>query len=423
MPLKIPPTVQNFKQFFSSLRHEMGQFVVKRIEQQLEVEASAWLQRGYHERRTGSRRQTQACCQRCGSRTAARFSRNGHRPRQMVTSFGVLSYWLPRAVCECGGSVRLPFSIVQPHQRLWDDVVTQIGRWADLGLSLRQMQTEIGDQLGAQVGLRKLNEVVQSVPQPTALTLTSVPPVILLDAIWVDLLTPTAILETDAVGRQRPLKAEGDVCILVALGIYPQSGRWGVLAWHLAESESQTAWEALLLPLEQRGLYRQRGVELFIHDGSQGLIAALNFIHPHVPHQRCWFHKLRNLWHDIQPDADCSSGERQAFKQTLIQQVTPLLHADDAAHAQTIRDALTCQWHVDQPRFVATLRRDWEQTVAFFRVLERFPTWPRRFLRTTSLLERVNQMLRRLFRSAGAFHSSSGLLAAVRRVLLPLRLI
>ncbi len=50
---------------------------------------------------------------------------------------------------------------------------------------------------------------------------------ILLDAIWVDLLTPTSILETDALGRQRPMKAEGDVCILVALGVYPQSGRFG----------------------------------------------------------------------------------------------------------------------------------------------------------------------------------------------------
>lgn len=41
----------------------------------------------------------------------------------------------------------------------------------------------------------------------------------------------------------------------------------------------------------------------------------------------------------------------------------------------------------------------------------------RRFLRTTSLLERVNRMLRRLFRAAGAFHSAAGLLAAVAKVL------
>ncbi len=94
----------------------------------------------------------------------------------MVTSFGVLSSWLLRAVCECGGSVRLAFSMVQPHQCLWDDVVSQIGRWADLGLGLGQMQAEIGDELATQVGLRKLNQLVQTVPQPPALTLTSASP-------------------------------------------------------------------------------------------------------------------------------------------------------------------------------------------------------------------------------------------------------
>ncbi len=52
-----------------------------------------------------------------------------------------------------------------------------------------------------------------------------------------------------------------------------------------------------------------------------------------------------------------------------------------------------------------------------------FPNWPRRFLRTISLLERVNRMIRRLFRAAGAFHSLAGLRAAVARVLEPHRLI
>jgi len=53
------------------------------------------------------------------------------------------------------------------------------------------MQAEIGDQLHTQVGLRKLNEVVQHVRQPVELTLSSVPghPV---DAIWVTALEPDA---------------------------------------------------------------------------------------------------------------------------------------------------------------------------------------------------------------------------------------
>jgi hypothetical protein len=340
-----------------------------------------------------------------------------------VSGYGVVDVALPRVVCQCGGSVQIPFSILKPRQRFWDDVLAHIGRWASLGLSLRQMQNEIGQQIGTQVGLRKLNEGVHALKTPPPLTLTSVAPVILLDAIWLDLLTPTGLTRPDTLGRQRAVKAEGDVCVLVALGLYPQSGRWGILGWVLAQSESQADWETLLLPLEQRGVYRQRGVELFIHDGGAGLIAALDYVYPNIPHQRCLFHKLRNLYHSIQPPQGLSRPARSQFKRDLLQSVRPLFDADNAAVARDLRDAICLHYQTTQPDFVATLRRDWQQTIAFFRVLKHFPDWPRRYLRTTSLLERVNRMIRRLFRAAGAYHSVAGVLAAVARVLTPLRLI
>ena len=52
---------------------------------------------------------------------------------------------------------------MRPYQQIWDDVLIQIGRWADLGLSLRQMQAEIGEQSQTQVGLSTLNQVVNDV--------------------------------------------------------------------------------------------------------------------------------------------------------------------------------------------------------------------------------------------------------------------
>lgn len=150
---------------------------------------------------------------------------------------------LPRVVCEGGGRVALPYSIRQPYQRWWDDVLEHIGRWARLGLSLRQMQTEIGDQLHTQVGLRKLNEGGQAVRQPVERIVSSGPPVIRLDAIWVTRLAPDASRNQDRLGRQRAHKHREKVCLLVALGLYPQTGRWGILAWRLADSERQEAWE------------------------------------------------------------------------------------------------------------------------------------------------------------------------------------
>lgn len=421
--MKINQRVAGFKAFLADLQDEFKNRVAEAIETQLEAEVESWLYRGRYARRKTVSRQSQARCQRCGNRNVRAFSRNGHRQRQWVTTFGVVTYALPRVVCECGGSVSIPFSILQPYQRFWDDVVEQVERWAKLGLSLRQMQGEIGETMGTQVGLRKLNTLVQDVRTPHDLPLTSVPPVVMLDAIWVTLLADTPGVKTDRSGRQRGVKSRQKVAVLVALGLYPQSGRWGILGWHVADAESQDAWEALLLSLEQRGLYRERGVELFIHDGGSGLRAALDLIHPHIPHQRCLFHKLRNLWTRIQAPSDLPREERREFKRDILQSILPLLDLNDVEQAQQLRETLCQTWQDSQPEFVKTLQRDWHETVAFFRVLKRFPDWQRTALRTTSLLERVNRMLRRYFRIAGAFHSLSGLLACIARVFNPKRLI
>ena len=424
MPLKISENLSEFNSFLTDLKQELCQMVTFRIEQQLEEDVDTWLYRSHHQRREDmGKRKTGAVCCRCGSRQAQDFSRNGHRQRQAVTTYGVMSFWLPRVVCKCGGSVQIPFSILEPYQRLWDDVIEQINRWASLGLSLRQMQGEIGHQMDTQIGLRKLNEVVQNVANPVAIELTSVPPVIMLDAIWVTLLKDTDAVQKDKMGRKRVIKERNKVCILVALGIYPQSQRWGILGWELADGEDQASWERLLLPLEDRGLYRERGLELLIHDGGKGLIAALKFIYPHIPHQRCLFHKLRNLWHAIQTPDGMSREDQKELKCELIQQVAEVFYASTSEEAHQLRDAFCEQWQDTQPEMVATLKRDWKDSIAFYRVLARFPNWKRSTLRTTSLLERVNRILRRLFRAAGAYHSTSGLLATVARVLSPMRLI
>ena len=411
------------KSLLSELRVKLAETASQMIESRLEADVTMWLHRQACQRRSQVSRQSLARCQRCGSRWARDFMRNGWRPRQLVTGYGVLRFGLPRVRCQCNGSVKIPFSILKPYQQIWEDVCDRIGRWANLGLSLRQMQAEIGEQFGTQVGLRTLNRNVQAVRIAPALELTSCPPVVMLDAIWVTLLEDTGKTQKDSRHRQRPVKARRKVCVLVALGLYPQSQRWGILGWQLAEDESRKTWECFLFDLAERQLHRQRGLELFIHDGSKGLIAALNYLHPHVPRQRCAFHKLRNLWQSIQVPETLSSGQARQFKQRLLKPIRDVFEAESSQKASEIRDAFCQANGHTQPDLVATLQRDWQETIAFFRVLQRYPKWPRSALRTTSLLERVNRMLRRLFRPKGAFHSKSGLNATVARVLNPYRLI
>jgi len=100
----INENLSGFKSFLDQLKEELCRLVTRRIEQQLEADVSARLYRAMHQRRgeLGSR-STSMVCRRCGSRHARDFSRNGHRQRQMVTRYGVITFWLPRVVCGCGG--------------------------------------------------------------------------------------------------------------------------------------------------------------------------------------------------------------------------------------------------------------------------------------------------------------------------------
>ena len=71
------------------------------------------------------------------------------------------------------------------------------------------------------------------------------------------------------------------------------------------------------------------------------------------------------------------------------------------------------QYRATQPAAVATLRRDFRATITYYHIQQRHPTWHRRYLRTTSRLERFNRTLRRHIRTAGAYHSDDGILAVI----------
>src|SRR3990172_3732849 len=373
----------------------------------------------YQRRETRSGRRISGQCCRCGSQRQQAFVRNGYRQRQVVTSWGVLDIDYPRLRCGCGGSVAVTLEMLAPYQRVWDDISEQVQHLSELGLSLRQMQSELGTMLHPSLGLRTLNERLQQMKMTVQGELKAVPPVVMLDAIWVTVLAPSGQVRQDSQGRRRSHKRKVKRCVLVALGVWPQTGAWEVLDWELAPSEDQASWECLLVRLETRGLYAERGLYLFLHDGGKGLEAALRFLFPLVRRQRCVFHKLRNLWQAILIPDGFSAEQARRLRTQIVRQAAALFRAPDEAAAQTALHAFCSTWIASQPAVVTTLQRDLPDTFQFYAVLARFPRWRSASLRTTSLLERLNRALRRLFRAAAAYHSERGLAAATARVLLP----
>ena len=151
----------------------------------------------------------------------------------------MVEFWLPRVVCQSGGSAQISFSILRPYQQIWTVVELQVDCWADLGLYLVEMQRGIAHHSQTQIGLRSLNQMVNRYEPITHTKLSSVPSVVMLDAIWIMLLQPIGDHQQDNLKRTRQVKVRHKVCIRVALSLYPQSQWRGILGWYVVDSENQ----------------------------------------------------------------------------------------------------------------------------------------------------------------------------------------
>lgn len=114
-------------------------------------------------------------CQRCRGHAGGRLLRNGYRRRSLLTPLGWVEFWLPRVRCACGGSVTVELGgLVRPYQRISDLVDEQVCRWYRLGLSLRQLQAELGHSYLGPVALRTLLARVHQLVPPSPLV--GIPP-------------------------------------------------------------------------------------------------------------------------------------------------------------------------------------------------------------------------------------------------------
>lgn len=395
------------------------------IEEALEGEVTSLLGREWYERRQPPGEETAAQCNRCGSRDAQDFRRDGHYARYLDTAWGRLKIRVPQLECVCEGSVKMPFQTLRSRQRIWDDLEGEVRERYGWGMSLRWIKACLDARLKSSVGLRTLNERVRQMAQLLGpwrqRRLKDVPPVVRLDGIWITLMMETGERKTDRLGRERAVKKGQKVPILVAQGVWPRSGRQEVVAWVLGSAEDEESWEALLTQMWTRGITPERGLRLLVGDGAAGLEQARRTVYWDVPFQRCVFHKLRNIWRDILVPDYLEGEAAQAYKRRFIRSAARIWYAPDEQEARRRQSRFCSEWEKVQPAAVATTRRDFEATLAFYRIQTeaalRGDIWPARRLRTTAPLEREFRAARRRFDGATLFHSPPGLAATFHQLL------
>ena len=160
-----------------------------------------------------------------------------------------------------------------------------------------------------------------------------------------------------------------------------------MIAYQLAQGESESSWTAFLQGMFLRGLEGRRR-RLVITDGSAGLRGALALVWPQVAHQRCWAHKLRNIADKVpQKEGSC------------VRAAAAMYQASSRRQAQQSFQRWARKWRPTRPRAVACVQRDLEELLAFYA----FPSAHWRKIRTTNMIERAFREVRRRTRPMSSF--------------------
>jgi len=186
------------------------------------------------------------------------------------------------------------------------------------------------------------------------------------------------------------------LAVLVAIGINWE-GQRQVLAVETANRESQSTWKDFLLGLKKRGL---SGVEFVVSDDHAGLKKAISEVLTEAAWQRCYVHFLRNAL-DYLPrkaDDDCLQELRWIYDRRDIQE------------AQQDLAAWIGKWSGKYPKLVDWAESNIAETLTFYRL----PRAHHKHLKSTNMLERLNEEIKRRTRVVRIFPNTESCLRLIR---------
>mgnify|MGYP000917319519 CR=1 FL=1 len=199
--------------------------------------------------------------------------------------------------------------------------------------------------------------------------------------------------------RYEKVRVEGVIrsqAVLVAIGVNGE-GRREMLGVELANRESRNSWRDFLIRLAGRGL---RGVELAITDDHAGLRQALQEVLPQAAWQRCYVHFLRNAIDHL---------PRKGYDDCL-QELRWLYDRRDLAEARSDLAAWVAKWQRKHPKLCVWVEENIEETFTFYR----WPLAHHKHLKSTNMLERLNQELKRRTNVVRIFPNPDSCLRLVR---------
>jgi transposase-like protein len=306
--------------------------------------------------------------------------RSGYYGRTLITRVGKLELRVPQ-----DREGRFSTELFERYQRSERALVAALAEMYVQGVSTRKVKAITEELCGHSFSASSISAINQrldaSLAQFSTRPLNEAFPYLILDARY------ERIREAGVIVSQ---------AVLVAIGV-DWDGRRQVLAVEMATRESLSSWKDFLLALRARGL---SGVEFVVSDNHAGLKAAIREVLAEAVWQRCYVHFLRNAL-DYVPrkvDDDC------------LQELRWLYDRRDLAEARRDLAAWLAKWSTKYPRLTAWVEENIEETLSFYRL----PRQHHKHLKSTNMLERLNEEIKRRTHVVRIFPNVESCLRLVR---------
>lgn len=316
-----------------------------------------------------------------GERTEGRNGyRAGYYHRGLVTRIGKLELRVPR---DRNGDFST--ALFERYARSEKALVAALAEMYVQGVSTRKVKAITEELCGHGFSASSISQVNKSLDATLAKfagrRLTESYPYLILDARY-EKVRDAGVIESRAVQ--------------IAIGINWE-GQRQVLAVDLANRESETSWKDFLLKLKARGL---TGVEFVVSDDHAGLRKAIRETLTDAAWQRCYVHFLRNAL-DYLPrkaDDDC------------LQELRWIYDRRDLQEANRDLAAWIGKWQGKYPKLVDWVEDNIGETLSFYRL----PRAHHKHLKSTNMLERLNEEIKRRTRVVRIFPNETSCLRLVR---------
>jgi transposase-like protein len=324
---------------------------------------------------------TQAIGAEKGERAETRLTyRSGYYTRSLMTRVGTLELRVPQ-----DRDGRFSTELFQRYQRSEKALVGTLAEMYVQGVSTRKVKavTEAlcGHSFSASA-ISTINKTLDAGLRAFAERRLSEPfPYLILDARY-ERVREAGIITSQAV--------------LIAVAV-DGDGQRQILGVDLANRESRTSWRDFLSGLKERGLF---GVEFVVSDDHEGLKQAIREVLPGAAWQRCYVHFLRNALDHLPRKLadDCLQELRWIYDRRELVEV----RGDIAAWL--------AKWQAKHAKLCDWVEENIEETLTYYRL----PLPHHKHMKSTNMLERLNQELKRRTHVVRIFPNAESCLRLVR---------